>query len=114
MKHLHFCTPNKLKEILDPKTQDFETIRTGWIPEIYPGDIVGLKKRTTQFPPHNDQFIGYALISNTRAIKFKNLNQKIHKEEISRYHKKFHPEKFFILISCHKQKLNKNYLQKTL
>ena len=92
MKSLHFCTPEKLREI---KTfPEFESIRTGWIPQLYPHDIIKINERDEK----GDHLLFKAKVLSVTPKKFCELDQELHQEEIARYKKKFHPEQYFFLI----------------
>ena len=94
MKNMHFCTNKNLKKFkLGKKGEYIITIRTGWIPQIFTGDIIKLNKRLGK----QDIFSRMGKIISVTPIKFKNLNTS-YKEEIQKYKRKFHPEQYFFRI----------------
>jgi len=100
MKAFHFCTPEKLKEIkLWPR---FDSVRTGWVPELYPGDKIKINERVDK----TDTLLFIAKVLSVQPILFKNIDQTFHREEIERYHKKFHPERWFFIITFERVKPN--------
>jgi len=100
MKSLHFCTPEKLNEI---RSQDkFTTIRTGWIPQLFRGDVIKINERTIVDGKNEDVLICKARIRHVEPIMRKFLNHYSFKEEIERYNKKFHPDQYFFHIHLEK------------
>ena len=91
MKSIHFCTPKKLKEI--KTSSNFVTIRTGWIPGIYPDDTIKINERTD-----HDELICFARVISVEPIRFEDLGDE-HKEEVARYNRKFHLKHWFFLIN---------------
>ena len=105
MKSLHFCTPLKWQVIINPKQKQFWTIRTGWIPSIFIGDLIKINKRTTKKPPHDDTLMCYGRVYRVTPVKFKDLpSNPENTEEIARYGKKFNPEQYFFHIIIAKTK----------
>ena len=103
MKSLHFCTQKKLQEI--HQNEIFDSIRTGWIPQLFTGDMIRIDHRKTLKAPYIDTEICHATVLSVEPIQFKKIcNDLRHAEEIERYNKKFHPEQYFFLITCKKQK----------
>ena len=103
---MHFCTPRLLRHIKDPITNTFKTFRTGWIPNIYPGDIININERNDK---KEDTFICQALVTSVSAIRYcaildmhKSLNM-FPGEEIARYNKKFHKDHWFLIITLKKK-----------
>ena len=46
MKNMHFCTPGKIREIKYAENGEIVvTHRTGFVPMLYPGDIINLNDR---------------------------------------------------------------------
>jgi len=94
MKSLHFCTPKLLQYI---KTHSkFTTIRTGWIPTIYPRDVIALKDRT-----QDDVIMCEAEVIAVQPVIFKelDLNDPLIKEEIQRYNRAFNKNHYFFKIT---------------
>ena len=98
MKSLHFCTPEKLAEI--KRHSQFSSIRTGWIPQLYPGDEIKINERDDC---KKDKFLFMATIQSVTPILFKDITSS-HQEEIDRYGKKFHPEQWFFELKFTKNK----------
>ena len=102
MKSIHFCTPNKLKEIKE--NTEFYTIRTGWITHLYPGDTV----KINQFQKNSDDlFLFNAEVQDVFFMKFSKLMESASiydLEEVDRYGKKFHNDHFFFRIKFKKVK----------
>lgn len=91
MKNQHFCTPLKMDAVRNGR--EFDSIRTGWICEHYPGDIIGIKLRDGDGV---DQFFCYARVESVQAVQYKDIPKTPQNlEEINRYKRKFHPEHFF-------------------
>lgn len=104
MKSLHFCTPTLVKFIKN-HNHTLGTIRTGFIPNVYPGDIVKANWRryeeewnykSKQIKP--DTFLCYIKIQSVTPKLYRQLDQMWHHEELTRYHRKFHRETWFFLI----------------
>ena len=113
MKSLHFCTPLMVQHLLDPVILDMETIRTGWVPSCYKGDIIQAKWRKYEAPfnystPSHDEPLMLIEITGVTPMQFKELTHPNYQEEINRYQRKFHPEQWFFVIQFRKKK------QKTL
>ena len=99
MKSLHFCmkTPIKTKILQSTHIGDFiETYRTGWIPTIYPGDIIKLNYRDEN---KKDTWIRTGQILDVIPVKYsyiKNLEDA--QEDILAYNRKFHLYHWFFKI----------------
>ena len=96
MKSLHFCTPNKLTEIQN--NVKFETYRTGFIPGMYPGDLIKINKRTTKKAPHDDKQICLAHVFEIVPTMFRDLPMES-REEIERYNRRFNQYHWFFKIT---------------
>jgi len=97
MKSLHFCTPKLLQYI---KTHSkFTTIRTGFVPNIYAGDIINIIDKT-----QNNKIICCAKVLFVRPASFIQLDEfdLLVAEEIGRYKRNFHPEHYFFIIRLEK------------
>ena len=99
MKTMHFCTPEKIKEIKDHDR--FDTIRTGWIPQVYPGDVIAISEVRPLLP---DRFLFKAKVISVEPWHHHELDHGKYKEEINRYKRKFHPEQYFFKICFKKMK----------
>ena len=106
MKSLHFCTPWKLDFIkMLPDKGLFHTIRTGWIPSLYQGDIIQINERIIK---GHDIPICKAKITHVEPCMYKDLwsqfpNEKEEmEEEIRRYGRKFHKNHYFFRIILRK------------
>ena len=101
MKNLHFCTEELLKEIYDGLPGNIiETYRTGFIPGVYPKDVINLNARV---PGKKDKFICQGKIKFVYPLQFKDFKKfsAIHKkgiQEVKRYKRKFHPDQWFFKI----------------
>ena len=106
MKNLHFCTPELLKIIKDPKKKVFYTYRTGFVPSIYPGDIININERDSE---GKDIFIMKALVESVNVLRLVQLHDSMKSiygcptEELKRYGKKFHRDHWFFSICIRKQ-----------
>jgi len=100
MKSLHFCTPKKLRQV--KKNKKFESIRIGWTPDLYPGDVIKIKERLTKKSPHKDIFLKNAKVVSVKPILFRNLDKTKHAEEIKRYNRKINPDKWVFLLKFDK------------
>ena len=103
MKSLHFCTPKKLQEI---KTNSvFDTVRTGWIPTIYPGDIVKINERVTINKKNTDSLICQARCIAVEPLQYNDfIEDPTPWEEVDRYNRKFHGQHWFFKIRFKKLK----------
>ncbi len=100
LKSLHFCTPLKIAHLNE---NTFWTIRTGWIPQIFEGDIVKIKHRTTLKPPYIDTEVCLAKCTKIVPLKLKDIPQNPeNQEEIMRYGKKFNPNQYFFMLNFQK------------
>ena len=97
VKSLHFCTPLMKEEV---RTQDnITTIRTGWIPQLFKGDVIKIMLRDTLKPPHDDKFYCFMKIISVTPVQFKHIKLlERFQEEINRYGKKFNDEQYFFKI----------------
>jgi len=111
MKSIHFCTPKKLKQV--KSKNKFDSIRIGWTPDLYPGDIIKIKERKTKKAPHNDIEISNAKVLSVKPILFRNLDKTKHAEEIKRYNRKFNPDKWVFLLKFEKTKKSIQKAKKT-
>jgi len=102
MKSLHFCTPHLVKQIQE-NSEIIETIRTGWVPGCFPTETVKANWRRYEEEwnyktKSHDEFLRDIIIISVQTIHFRDLDKEKHKEEIARYHRKFHPMKWFFII----------------
>ncbi|MGQ4874518.1 MAG: hypothetical protein ACP6IY_10655 [Promethearchaeia archaeon] len=113
MKSLHFCTPNMLNLIKNCKVGSIiKTIRTGFVPNIYEGDIILLKERRDN--KSKDIILGkgkvlgvypYTYMRLKEKYKLKEGNWTFDKyanciiEEIKKYKRKFNPWHYFFEIT---------------
>jgi len=102
IKSLHFCTPLLLKKIKDPDILEFRSFRTGFIPNIYKGDVI-LKG--------NDTFLCNALVRNTGMWKYGSLHDYLiaweleeYIEEIAKYKRNFNRDHIFVSLIFKKLK----------
>lgn len=105
VKNMHFCTKELLKEIYDGQPGDIiETYRTGFVPSVYPKDIINLNDRT---PGAKDKFICQGKIKYVFPLQHREFimqGKKIssrHKKgikEIKRYNRKFYYDHWFFCI----------------
>ena len=101
MKNLHFCTPELLKVIKNTKIKQFYTYRTGFVPNLYPGDIINLNERDDE---GNDSYITRGVIKSVEPIRLLNVHESIGfdtpvgEEELKRYKRKFHKMHWFFSI----------------
>lgn len=99
MKNLHFCTPELLRIIKDKKIKVFHTYRTGFVPNLYPGDIINLNERDDE---GNDTYIKEGVVKSVAAVRVLNIHEghikEAYKEEIDRYRRKFHKMHYFFAI----------------
>ena len=101
MKNLHFCTPELLKVIKNTKIKEFYTYRTGFVPNLYPGDIINLNERADN---GEDTFITEGVIKSVEPIRLLNIhesytfNTPVGEEELKRYKRKFHKMHWFFSI----------------
>jgi hypothetical protein len=97
MKALHFCTPLKLAEIKSNNL--FCSIRTGWIPELYPKDIIKINERVTIEKKNIDTYLFDAEILHVEPLQYKQLKEDSkYQEELDRYGKKFNDAHWFFRI----------------
>ena len=93
---MHFCTPGKLQEI---HNQDqFDSIRTGYIPQYYEGDIIKITHFITK------DILCYAKVLSCKPVVYGHLNKDKHHEEIARYHRTFDSRQYFFIIQLRKMK----------
>jgi hypothetical protein len=101
VKNLHFCTPELLKVIKNSKLKMFYTYRTGFVPNLYPGDLVNLNERDEK---GMDTYIKKGVIKSVEPIRLLNIHKSygfqtpISEEEIKRYKRKFHKMHWFFSI----------------
>lgn len=94
VKNLHFCTNDLLFEIYEGQPGNIiETYRTGFIPSVYPTDIINLNERNSE---GNDKFICKGRIEWVLPLQYKELSEfSFHNkgiEELSEtYRKEFNP-----------------------
>ena len=104
VKNLHFCTEGLLTQIYEGQPGNtIETYRTGFIPNLYPGDVINLNKRIQK----KDIFICKGKIKYVFPLQYKEFaeyNKQYgyrHKkglDEIKQYKRKFHPDHWFFNI----------------
>ena len=94
MKSMHFCTPNKLLQLKNEIY--FDSIRTGFIPQYRINETIKITNFITK------DIICYAEVISIKPIQFRDIDKKIHEEEIHRYIRKFHPEQYFFIIKLKK------------
>ena len=99
MKSIHFCTPRKLEEVHENK--EFLSIRTGYIPSFFPGDVIKINHRNFS---GIDLFLYQGKVISVIPVLFRDLDKDNHKEEIERYHRKFNPDQWFFIIKIRKMK----------
>lgn len=105
MKNLHFCTPELLKIIKNPKIKLFYTYRTGFVPNLYPGDIINLNERSDA---GEDSYITKGVIKSVQPIRLLNIHESfkfttpVSEEELKRYKRKFHKMHWFFSIAIMK------------
>ncbi len=109
MKNLHFCTPKLLEIVRDPTVKIFTTIRTGFTPSVYAGDVVNLNQFIKR---GKDKFICKGFIDDVTALRRSQLSD-IYKpkhsaieEELARYNRKFHKDHWFFDITIRKNHKN--------
>lgn len=101
VKNLHFCTPELLKIIKNTKIKMFYTYRTGFVPSVYPGDIVHLNERSDL---GEDTFITRGVIKSVEPIRLLNIHESIgfttpvSEQELKRYKREFHKMHWFFSI----------------
>ena len=101
VKNLHFCTPELLKLIKNPRIKMFYTYRTGFVPNLYTGDLVNLNERDEE---GNDTFLKEGVIKSVEPIRLLNIHEgfsfetPIAEEELKRYKRKFHKMHWFFSI----------------
>ena len=89
---MHFCTEKLLKDIYNQKKSIY-TLRTGWIPTIYPNDIINLKDKNS-----DNKIICTGVVKGVHPLRFRYVDVIKHKEELLKYKRKFHPEQWFFII----------------
>ncbi len=97
MKNMHFCTSELLTQIYESQEGNIiTTYRTGFVPSIFPGNIVNLNDRNDE---GKDSFVRKGKVLHVIPTKFKHLpTKKATKEEIERYKRKFNEEQWFFEI----------------
>ncbi len=113
MKSMHLCT-NKLIKMAEEKGIII-SYRTGWIPEYTISETIKVKKRIYRKGWEIDKKdfyeipLGEWVVKKFIPIQYKDIDIKnpMISEEISRYNRKFHPEKWFFEITLLKEPLNK-------
>ena len=108
MKNIHFCTEKLLNQIYSEEQKSIITYRTGWIPQIFTGDIINLNKNN---PRGKDFFIRKGEIISIIPLKFRQIPDNTCNEEILRYRRKFHTEQFFFKITIKLLKIEKKQLK---
>jgi len=93
---MHFCTPKKLIQV--EKEIYFDSIRTGWIPQYIPKEIIKIINFKTK------EIICFAKIIDNFPVHFHQIDKERHKEEIDRYNRKFKPFHYFFIIELEKVK----------
>lgn len=105
MKNLHFCTPELLSQINDPEYDLITTYRTGWVPMLYPGDVINLNQRDNT---GKDTYLKMGKIAGVKPVKRKSIPDVLtFREELQRYNKKFHSDHYFFQITIYKLPLYK-------
>jgi hypothetical protein len=95
----------KLKQIRN-KHPFFDTVQTGYVPDIYPLDIVRINERSTEITPYIDKFIMFARVIQVYPQERSVLVADRDLEEVERYNQKFNPNHYFFRIRF--QKLGNN------
>ena len=111
MKSIHFCTPKKRSELHKMKTGDrIVTIRTGWVPEWYEGDILQVIERKTMIKPYDDEYL-FDVKIHRREVWCKSQfdDNPAFTEELERYGKKFHSDHIFFFYVL--EKIEKKLLE---
>ena len=100
LKNLHFCTESLLIQLYEGQPGNIiETYRTGFIPNLYSGDIINLNERTSQ----DDKFICQGEILWVLPLEYKELSEFLfHNKGIEElkecYKKEFHPRHWVFTI----------------
>jgi len=100
MKNYHFCTKELLEQIYTGKIgSTIETYRTGFIPNIYPGEKINLNEKMDIKP---GKFIRQGVVVWVLPLEYKEIKDfSIHKKglvELKRYKRKFHDKHWFFYI----------------
>jgi len=96
VKNLHFCTQDRLHQIKENKESNFvSTYRTGFVPSIYPGNIINLNERDGD---GTDIFLFKGKVLSVEPIKYKSIPANVRNFELKRYNRKFHKEHWFFYI----------------
>jgi hypothetical protein len=104
MKSLHFCTPLLLQKIRTSET--WNSYRTGFMPEIYEGDVIKINERNGV-----DSLLCHARVTEVLPIRYGDIFRfPIIEEEIARYNKQFPKCRWFFKFSF--QKISFNQVKK--
>ena len=100
MKNYHFCTEELLKQIYTGESGSIiETYRTGFVPNIHPGDEINLNEKMAVKP---DKFIRRGTVEWVLPLQYKEIKgMAIHQKalvELRKYKRKFHPDHWFFDI----------------
>ena len=92
MKSLHFCTERLLESIYKNK-RFIITLRTGWVPTIYPGDVINIKDKNL-----DNKIICTGTVKGVHPLRYRYVNKIKHSEELLKYKRKFNLEHWFFEI----------------
>ena len=103
-KNLHFCTLDKLYEIVYPKMDKYvriKTFRTGFVPSLYTNDQVRMNYRNKQ---KEDKYLRMGVIEAVVPLQYNEIPKSWRGEIRSSYGKrKFEAEHWFFCIIIRKR-----------
>jgi len=103
-KNIHFCTLDKLYEIMYPNMNKYvriKTFRTGYVPSLYPNDPVRMNYRNKQ---KKDKYLRMGIVEAVVPIKYHEIPKHWRAEIKSSYKsRKFDDEHWFFCIIIRKR-----------
>lgn len=106
MKNLHFCTKELIRRIKysgNKKSVIIKTYRTGFIPELFAGDLINLNERKDG----KDELMKQGKIIAVIPIQYRDIGLRGKKEIYDSYNgRRFHPDHWFFEIIIRKWSIN--------